>query len=103
MPARRELKEWTVMFYLATDNPLAPGVVSHLKAMKSAGYHPQVNVLAQFDPHGGNMPTHIFDVNHTEKLIFPNRVNIGFAAITASKDLGMSPQVFCFGAGQWIM
>ena len=78
MPARRELKEWTVMFYLATDNPLAPGVVSHLKAMKSAGYHPQVNVLAQFDPHGGNMPTHIFDVNHTEKLIFPNRVNIGF-------------------------
>jgi len=78
MSARPELKEWTVMFYLATDNPLAPGVVTHLKAMKNAGYHPQVNVLAQFDPHGGNMPTHIFDVNRMEKLKYPNRVNIGF-------------------------
>jgi hypothetical protein len=68
MSARRELKEWTVMFYLASDNPLAPGVISHLKAMKSAGYHPQVNVLAQFDPHGESMPTHIFDVNRVEKL-----------------------------------
>jgi ACS family tartrate transporter-like MFS transporter len=28
-----------------------------------------------------------------------DRVNIGFAAITASKDLGMSPSVFGFGAG----
>lgn len=78
MPATRKLKEWTVMFYLASDNPLAPGVVSHLKAMKSAGYHPQVNVLAQFDPHGTTMPTHIFDINRTEKLLHPNRVNIGF-------------------------
>ena len=80
MSARPELKEWTVMFYLATDNPLAPGVISHLKAMQNAGYHPQVNVLAQFDPHGGNMPTHIFDVNRMEKLKNPNRVNIGFGA-----------------------
>jgi hypothetical protein len=78
MSARPELKEWTVMFYLATDNPLAPGVISHLKAMKNAGYHPQVNVLAQFDPHGGNLPVHIFDVNRMEKLQNPNRVNIGF-------------------------
>ena len=78
MSASRELKEWTVMFYLATDNPLAPGVISHLKAMKNAGYHPQVNVLAQFDPHGGSMPTHIFDVNRMEKLKHPNQVNIGF-------------------------
>ncbi len=80
MSARRELKEWTVMFYLATDNPLAPGVISHLKAMKNAGYHPQVNVLAQFDPHGENMPVHIFDVNRMEKLKHPNRVNIGFGS-----------------------
>jgi len=32
-------------------------------------------------------------------VAFIDRVNIGFAAITASKDLGMSPQVFGFGAG----
>ena len=66
------------MFYLATDNPLAPGVISHLKAMKNAGYHPQVNVLAQFDPHGGNLGVHVFDVNNWEKRMFPDRVNIGF-------------------------
>ncbi len=30
---------------------------------------------------------------------FIDRVNIGFAAISASKDLGMSPSVFGFGAG----
>ncbi len=32
-------------------------------------------------------------------IAFVDRVNIGFAAITASKDLGMSPSVFGFGAG----
>jgi MFS family permease len=32
-------------------------------------------------------------------IAFIDRVNIGFAAITASKDLGMSPQVFGLGAG----
>ena len=66
------------MFYLASDNALAPGVITHLKAMKDAGYHPQVNVLAQFDPHGDNVPVHIFDVNRLEKLEQKNTVNIGF-------------------------
>jgi Clostripain family len=74
-----ELREWTVMFYMATDNPLAPGAIMHLKAMQNAGYHPQVNVIAQFDPRGRNMPIQIFDVNRMEKLKHPNQVNIGFA------------------------
>lgn len=75
-----QTKEWTVMFYLASDNPLAPGTISHLKNIKNAGYHPEANVLVQFDPHTVNMPVHIFDVNRMEKLKFPNRVNIGFPA-----------------------
>jgi hypothetical protein len=74
----RKKREWTVMFYLASDNPLAPGVVSHLKALKNAGYHPQVNVIAQFDPHGANLPVHIFEVNGIEKLEHENKANIGF-------------------------
>ena len=74
-----ETKEWTVMFYFATDNPLAPGVISHLKALKNAGYHPQVNVLAQFDAQGTEVPIHVFDVNRMEKLRHPTEVNIGFA------------------------
>lgn len=30
-------REWTVMFYRASDDPLAPSVVSQLKAIKDAG------------------------------------------------------------------
>src|SRR5579883_3558942 len=32
-----------------------------------------------------------------------DRVNVGFAAITATKDLGMSPSVFGFGAGLFFL
>lgn len=74
-----EEREWTVMFYLASDNPLAPGTITHLKAIKNAGYHPEVNVLAQFDPHTINLPVHVFDVNCIEKMKNPNKANIGFA------------------------
>jgi sugar phosphate permease len=36
-------------------------------------------------------------------ISYADRVNIGFAAITASKDLGMSPSVFGFGAGLFFL
>lgn len=61
-------KEWTVMFYFASDNPLAPGIVPQLKALKNAGYHPEVNVVVYFDPQPSGTPTHIFDVNAIYKL-----------------------------------
>ena len=72
-------REWTVMFYLASDNPLAPSTVSQLKAIKDAGFHPEVNVIAQFDPQTPNEPTHIFDVNYVDKLMAPGESNIGFS------------------------
>jgi len=72
-------KEWTLMFYFASDNPLAPAVVSQLKALKNAGYHHQANVLAYFDPETVETPVHIFDVNVIEKLDHPEAHNqIGF-------------------------
>ncbi len=40
-----ETKEWTLMFYLASDNPLAPSIVSQLKALKNAGFHSEANVI----------------------------------------------------------
>jgi hypothetical protein len=46
----RETKEWTLMFYFASDNPLAPSIVSQLKSIKDAGFHPDANVIARFDP-----------------------------------------------------
>lgn len=73
------LRKWTLMFYFASDNPLAPGIVSQLKAIKNAGYHPEVNVIAHFDPQTEGTPTHIFDVNLINKLKDKNKEgNIGF-------------------------
>ncbi|HXQ38026.1 MAG TPA: clostripain-related cysteine peptidase [Anaerolineales bacterium] len=73
-----ETKEWTLMFYFASDNPLAPGVVSQLKAIKAAGYHPDANVVTQFDPYVEGTPTHIFEVNLMNKLRHPGVADVGF-------------------------
>ena len=73
-----EPKEWTVMFYFASDNPLASTIVSQLKALKDAGYHPDANVIAHFDPHTPNTPVHVFDVNHVNKFWYPNQSEVGF-------------------------
>lgn len=79
-----QLREWTLMFYMASDNPLAPAVVSQLKAIKSAGYHPEANVLVQFDPCTEGTPTHIFDVNLINKLKKPGKTKIGFTGFGPS-------------------
>lgn len=63
-------KEWTIMFYFASDDPMAPIIVSQLKAITSAGFHQDVNVLCQFDPYTKGTDTHIFDVNGVSKLIY---------------------------------
>src|SRR5919106_3382536 len=75
-----EPKEWTLMFYMASDNPLAISIVSQLKALKAAGYHKDVNVIAQFDPFTEGTPTHIFDVNLINKLTHPGESHIGCEA-----------------------
>lgn len=63
-----DTKEFTLMFYFASDNPLAISVVSQLKAIKAAGFHKQANVIVQFDPFTEGTPTHVFDVNMIRKL-----------------------------------
>jgi hypothetical protein len=73
-----EPKEWTLMFYFATDNPLALSAVSQLKAIKDAGFHPDANVVAQFDAYTEGTPTHVFDVNVVNKLKANGKPNIGF-------------------------
>lgn len=76
-----ETKQWTLMFYFASDNPLAISVVSQLKALKAAGFHHDVNVVTQFDPYTQGTPTHVFDVNLVNKLKAKRKGagdNIGF-------------------------
>src|ERR1044071_3281633 len=72
------MREWTLMFYFASDNPLASHIVSQLKAIKDAGFHKQANVVAYFDPHPKNTPSHVFDVNLVEKLRRPKRTRLSF-------------------------
>jgi len=62
-----ELKEWTLMFYFASDNDLAPIVVSQLKAIKDAGFQENVDVLVHFDPNEFGVPTRLYDVNRERK------------------------------------
>jgi hypothetical protein len=80
-------KEWTLMFYFASDNPLAPGIVSQLKALKNAGYHPEVNVIAQFDPHSPGVPVHVFDVNLVNKLKARGKCRVGSGVHAYVKNL----------------
>jgi hypothetical protein len=77
---KRPVREWTLMLYFASDNPLAPSIVSQLKAIKDAGFHPEANVIAHFDPHTANTPVHIFDVNLIDKLKSPGKSQVGFPA-----------------------
>lgn len=62
-----ESGKWTVMLFSASDNDLSPPMVSQIKALKDAGFHPDVNVLVHFDPNEKGAPTRIFNVNHKRK------------------------------------
>lgn len=63
-----EMKEWTLMFYFASDNQLAPIVVSQLKGIKDAGFQENTDVLVYFDPNEFGVPTRIYDVNRERRL-----------------------------------
>jgi len=62
-----EEQELTMMFYFASDNPLAPLVVSEIKAIKDAGFQKNTNVLVYFDPMEIGAPTQLCDVNRERK------------------------------------
>ncbi|HJQ68562.1 MAG TPA: clostripain-related cysteine peptidase [Blastocatellia bacterium] len=60
-------KEWTIMFFFAGDNPLAPYVVHQLKHIKDAGFQKSTDVLVYFDSNAPGVPTRIYDVNQKRK------------------------------------
>src|SRR5947208_16751480 len=65
--ASKDKNEWTVMFFFASDNPLAPMVVSQIKAIKDAGFQEHTEVLVHFDPMERGASTKIFNVNQKRK------------------------------------
>jgi len=72
-----ELKEWTLMFFFAGDNPLSPFVVSQLKAIKDAGFQENTDVVVYFDPNEIGAPTRIYDVNRKRKLKQKDKIGDG--------------------------
>ncbi|HYG79747.1 MAG TPA: clostripain-related cysteine peptidase [Pyrinomonadaceae bacterium] len=61
--------EWTVMFLFASDNELAPLIVSQLKAIKDADFHQKVDVVVQFDPSAPGVATKLLHVNRRRKAV----------------------------------
>lgn len=62
-----EQRELTMLVYIASDNPLAPLVVSEIKAIKDAGFQKNTTVLVYFDPMEKGAPTRVLDVNHKRR------------------------------------
>jgi hypothetical protein len=60
-------RELTVLVYFGSDNPLAPLVVSQIKAIKDAGFQENTSVLVYFDPMEKGAPTQLYDVNSARK------------------------------------
>jgi len=59
--------DWTVMFFFASDNRLAPLLVSELKAIKDAGFQEHTEVIVYYDPLEKGCPTKIYNVNSKRK------------------------------------
>jgi len=67
MPNSNFKNDWTLMFFFASDNTLAPLLVSELKAIKDAGFQEHTEVLVYFDPLEKGCPTKIYNVNSKRK------------------------------------
>ncbi len=63
IPDMKPRKKWTIMVFCAGDNELSPIIVSQLKDLKDAGYHPDVNVLVYFDANEKGVPTRLYSIN----------------------------------------
>lgn len=61
------INEWTIMFFFASDNELAPLIVSQLKGIKDAGYQEAAEVVVHFDPKEEGAPTRVYNVNSARK------------------------------------
>ena len=61
------MQELTLLFYIASDNALAPLVVSEIKAIKDAGFQKDTTVLVYFDPMEKGAPTQLLNVNSKRK------------------------------------
>ena len=64
---KQDKKKWTLMFFFASDNNLSASMFYQLKAIKTAGFQLDTNVLAHFDPHQRGLPSMIFEINRMER------------------------------------
>ena len=72
-----ERRKWTLMFFFASDNTLSPSMLAQLKALKTAGFQKDVNVLVHFDPNASGAPTRFFEINKNEKKLKDTQIGDG--------------------------
>lgn len=66
-PTPKSEKEWTLMFFFASDNTLSPSTLPQVKAIKAAGSSADANVLVYFDPNEMGAPTKVFEINKDQE------------------------------------
>lgn len=66
-PGQAKPNDWTIMFFFAADNDLAPLIVSQLKGIKDAGYQQNTEVIVHFDPQEKSARTRVYNVNSARK------------------------------------
>jgi hypothetical protein len=76
-PKTNGINEWTIMFFFASDNDLAPLIVSQLKGIKDAGYQRKAEVLVHFDPKEKGAQTRVYNVNSARKKAAEEKTDIG--------------------------
>ena len=59
--------EWTLMFFFAGDNALAPSMIPQVKAIKDAGFQEKTKVIVRFDPNEPGARTLLYDVNRRRR------------------------------------
>lgn len=83
-------KQWTLMFFFASDNALSPSVLPQLKAIKAAGSQANTNVLVYFDPNERGAPTRVFRINHNQQQTTISDDDDQFISILASDYISPS-------------
>ena len=92
LPSNKKKKQWTLMFFFASDNTLSPSTLPQLKSIKAAGLSENANVLVYFDPNEMGAPTRVFEINKGQEAASGD--NSGDPVITVLSSDQLDPNNF---------
>jgi Clostripain family len=91
-------KQWTLMFFFASDNTLSPSTLPQLKAIKAAGHSVNANVLVYFDPNEMGAPTRVFEINKGQETASTDNSSDPVISVLSSDQL--DPKALQQGPGE---